>query len=110
MFAEDYDVPAKSDITAMDTNPSNASEVVFNTHVPEEAVISPPDYIHEVFACPNRSNPYHICVQYCKKQYGLKAFSPVGSMLSRRERMLRKYPLPEGWNEVADPNTYVENL
>nr|KAG5711480.1 hypothetical protein BaRGS_025907 [Batillaria attramentaria] len=26
-------------------------------------------------------------------------------MVAKRERMLRKYPLPDGWREVADPDT-----
>ena len=56
--------------------------------------------------CPNRSNAYHECNSYCRKRYGLKKFEPHPVMEKRRIRMLKIYPLPALWKEVADLNTY----
>ena len=50
----------------------------------------------------HRSNPYHECVPYCKKRYGMREWDPDDDMTKRRDRMLRRYPLPEGWVEVGD--------
>jgi polyglutamine-binding protein 1 len=61
--------------------------------------------IHESIDCPNRTNPYHTCVAYCRRRWGLKKFKADDSLEKRRLRMLRKYPLPAGWLEVGDPET-----
>jgi hypothetical protein len=63
------------------------------------------ELIHEVILCPNRFNPYHSCVDYCRQRWGCKRFKPDPAMASRRERLLRRYPLPPGWLEVGDPET-----
>lgn len=96
VFAEDYDDPAK---------PEPATETKVTPEDPDSGVEDDEQHIYEVTACPNRSNPYHVCVKYCKNRWGLKLFTPDTVMLSRRDRMLRKYPLPDGWKEVADPDT-----
>ncbi|CAG2240538.1 NPW38 [Mytilus edulis] len=62
---------------------------------------------------PNRSNKYHTCVDYCKEKWGMKEFQKDSDMIRKRDRMLGKYPLPDGWLEVADPETnryYYWNL
>lgn len=102
VFAEDYDDPSKVETPSIKELPTPLEEDLTPGHIEnnEEA-----HYVHEVTACPNRTNPYHVCVKYCKTRWGMKKFSPDQDMLKRRERMLRKYPLPEGWIEVADPDT-----
>ncbi|CAF3607176.1 unnamed protein product [Rotaria sp. Silwood1] len=54
--------------------------------------------------CPNKWNPYHTCVEYCKKRYGTKHYTPDPAIEKRRRRMLKKYPLPNNWREVPDAN------
>lgn len=89
VFAEDYDEPSEpfTDLDAPETD------------VP--AVEDEPESL-ETIACPNKSNPYHECSEYCRKRYGKKEFTPDADMDRRRLRMLNKYPLPEGWQEVPD--------
>ena len=66
--------------------------------------------VEEVANCPNLSNPYHECNDFCKKKFGLKQFQPNPVMERRRLRMLKIYPLPAGWKEVPDIQTYVLNV
>lgn len=61
--------------------------------------------VDKIPACPNLSNSYHSCSDYCLKRYGLKHFKPDPGMLSLRQKMLDKYPLPENCLEVADPDS-----
>ena len=61
--------------------------------------------VFEKLLCPNRTNPYHLCVEYCKQRWGCKRFKPDLSIASRHERLLRRYPPPAGWLEVGDPET-----
>ena len=61
--------------------------------------------IIQVIACPNKKNPYHQCTDYCKNRYGMKKWNPLPDMIRKRDRMLRKYPLPPDWQEVPDPET-----
>ena len=99
VFAEDYDDLAKPDITDTETKDTKEEKQDSNKETDDT------EYIHEVTACPNRSNPYHTCVKYCRNRWGIQTFSPDKDMLKRRDRMLKKYPLPDGWKEVADPDT-----
>lgn len=60
--------------------------------------------IHEIAACPNRSNPYHECTAFCYNRHGRRTFRPNNpNMIRLRDRMLRRYPLPPNWVEVGDP-------
>lgn len=51
-----------------------------------------------VRGCPNTSNPYHTCVEYCRKRYGDNAVPPPPKDYST-------VPLPVGWYLVPDPNS-----
>lgn len=55
--------------------------------------------------CPNKYNIYHECSSYCKEKYGNGITTPDPRYLYLKNRMLMKYPLPEGWHEVYDPGT-----
>uniref|UniRef100_A0A1I7XSD6 Polyglutamine-binding protein 1 n=1 Tax=Heterorhabditis bacteriophora TaxID=37862 RepID=A0A1I7XSD6_HETBA len=54
--------------------------------------------------CPNKYNPYHVCVEFCYDQWreGIPEIRLSDSYLRKRRRMLAKFPLPEGWVEVYD--------
>ena len=93
----------------------HASECLFNLHfqilqevnepVQDQEVEEDDILIHEFINCPNRINPYHDCVDYCKEKWGTKSFEPNTELDEKRQRMLQKYPLPETWLEVGDPET-----
>ncbi|XP_048742628.1 polyglutamine-binding protein 1-like [Ostrea edulis] len=95
VFAEDYDDPVKEN-----TAPPPA-DLEMDTSVDNQTK----SLVFEVSACPNRYNKYHTCVEYCMKRWGSQRFEPAPTMIRKRDRMLRRYPLPEGWEEVADPQT-----
>ncbi|XP_063438204.1 polyglutamine-binding protein 1-like [Mytilus trossulus] len=108
VFAEDYDDPVKE---AEYAKPADIPEPQSEEEEDEEEEDGP--LIHHIPACPNRSNKYHTCVDYCKEKWGMKEFQKDSDMTRKRDRMLGKYPLPDGWLEVADPETnryYYWNL
>ncbi|XP_060080960.1 polyglutamine-binding protein 1-like [Ylistrum balloti] len=96
VFAEDYDDPTKD----QNSHPEEEESPVI---IPEPENIGP--LIWVVSACPNKDNPYHKCVAYCHERWGMEKFEASEEMLRKRDRMLRRYPLPEGWEEVADAET-----
>lgn len=102
VFAEDYDDPVKeAEFAKPADDPEPAKEE-------DDGPLT-----HQVPACPNRENKYHTCVDYCKERWGMKEFHKDSEMIRKRDRMLRKYPLPDGWTEVADPDSdryYYWNL
>ncbi|VDN21823.1 unnamed protein product [Gongylonema pulchrum] len=54
--------------------------------------------------CPNKWNPYHYCVQFCYDRWkdGTSENRLSSKYLEQRAKILRKYPLPNGWKEVYD--------
>ncbi|KAI8781829.1 polyglutamine-binding protein 1-like [Biomphalaria glabrata] len=109
VFAEDYDDPSKPDTATVAVPVQPTVPVVTKVTQPlsqaiVDAVGDGPLFF-ETTACPNRINPYHECVPYCKNRYGMREWDPDISMMKRRERMLSNYPLPEGWVEVGDYDT-----
>lgn len=103
VFAEDYDVSRRSRPFA---SLESEQEEPMEENDSEELV-------HECLACPNRSNPYHMCVEYCKKRWGFKKFKPDPELGKKHERLMSRYPPPSGWVEVGDPETgryYYWNL
>ncbi|VDK89304.1 unnamed protein product [Onchocerca ochengi] len=55
--------------------------------------------------CPNKWNPYHYCVQFCYDYWrdGTSENKLPQKYLDQRAKILKKYPLPNGWKEVYDP-------
>lgn len=96
VFAEDYDDLEKPEPVA----PAPPVETRIEPVVQEED-----NSVREVPACPNRSNPYHECTDWCKERWGVKVWDPSQDMIRKRDRMLKKYPLPPEWQEIADPET-----
>ena len=43
----------------------------------KEKTDEPPKIDGPVKGCPNTSNPYHTCVEYCRKRYGQNATAPL---------------------------------
>lgn len=102
VFAEDYDDPQKDEPVL----PEPAVEMRVKPQPEEEEEEEEEDNsLREVPACPNRSNPYHDCTDYCRQRWGMKVWNPTEDMIRKRDRMLRKYPLPPEWQEIADPET-----
>ncbi|KAL4226449.1 Polyglutamine-binding protein 1 [Mactra antiquata] len=97
VFAEDYDEPMKADPDVIEPS----------TEIPREEpeAEEEDDTLREVPACPNRWNPYHDCTDYCRQRWGIKTWNPSDTMIRKRDRMLRKYPLPPEWQEIPDPET-----
>ncbi|GFN74966.1 polyglutamine-binding protein 1 [Plakobranchus ocellatus] len=107
VFAEDYDDPSKLEqeeqINEEITEQQSITPTAPVLLAPEvRDIVGDAPVFYETTACPNRSNPYHECVPYCKKRYGMREWDPDDDMTKRRDRMLRRYPLPEGWVEVGD--------
>jgi len=55
--------------------------------------------------CPNKCNPFHICVQWCWDYWndGTSEDRINLDYNRKRLRMLRLYPLPTSWKEIYDP-------
>ncbi|XP_054716109.1 LOW QUALITY PROTEIN: polyglutamine-binding protein 1-like [Uloborus diversus] len=74
-------------------------------YVPQNGVV------HEDFSelkeawigCPNKWNIYHDCTKYCKDAWGSGKELPSPKTERKRLLMLKKYPLPDGWEEIYDP-------
>lgn len=52
--------------------------------------------------CPNKWNIYHDCTKFCKEHWGSGKEQPSPKTEKKRLYMLKRYPLPEGWEEVYD--------
>jgi hypothetical protein len=114
VIAEDYDDhfethpvvnPAASgnSLSKTDRTAASGPAVVNSTDI--DQLDEPDELVHEVPLCPNRFNPYHLCVEYCQHRWGCKRFRPDPSLASKHERLLKRYPVPSNWLEVGDPET-----
>jgi polyglutamine-binding protein 1 len=56
-----------------------------------------------VIGCPNKYNIYHDCSLYCHKRYSEVCEEASPKTRRKYQRLLKRYPLPEGWQEVYDP-------
>lgn len=63
-----------------------------------------PEVIETVLGCPNKSNIYHDCSQYCKNTYS-NIEQPEPTLLQRKHLalILRTLPIMEDWSIVYDP-------
>lgn len=52
--------------------------------------------------CPNKWNIYHDCTKFCKEHWGNGKEQPSPKTEKKRLYMLKRYPLPEEWEEVYD--------
>ncbi|XP_077300566.1 poly-glutamine tract binding protein 1 [Arctopsyche grandis] len=52
--------------------------------------------------CPNKSNIYHECTPYCVKRWRNGITLPPDHYTHLKNKLLDKYPLPNGWQEVYD--------
>ncbi|KAK6620880.1 hypothetical protein RUM43_011178 [Polyplax serrata] len=95
VIAEDYDDKKGSD------GKNNQDEDGMVEYTPEEIQYKIKGYP----GCPNKYNIYHECTSYCKEKYGNGKVTPDPKYMYLKNKMLMKYPLPEGWQEVYDPGT-----
>lgn len=58
-------------------------------------------------ACPNKYNVHHRCAMFCINKYGEGILQPGDEYVRRKQRLLRKYPLPSDWREIYDDGWYV---
>ncbi|XP_054165390.1 polyglutamine-binding protein 1-like [Oppia nitens] len=56
-----------------------------------------------VRGCPNKYNIYHDCTAYCHKRYSDINEEPSPKTQRKYQKLVKRYPLPEGWQEVYDP-------
>ena len=82
-------------------------EVFAESYDPEDETKS--DAAKEKFrggapGCPNKHIPFHVCSDFCFDhwQEGYPESRLSERYLEQRRKMLRNYPLPEGWTEVYD--------
>ncbi|XP_055377893.1 polyglutamine-binding protein 1 [Condylostylus longicornis] len=52
--------------------------------------------------CPNKYNIYHKCTLYCVTRWMDGIVDPDREYLKRKDRLLKKYPLPKHWVEVYE--------
>ncbi|XP_026760706.1 polyglutamine-binding protein 1 [Galleria mellonella] len=52
--------------------------------------------------CPNKSNIYHECSKFCVKTWKLGKLTPDETYLENKRKVLERWPLPPGWEEVYD--------
>lgn len=86
VIAEDYDDNEKIDNTPQNGNAPD------NTSQPTDAWKG----------CPNKWNIYHECAPFCKETWGAGKEHPSPKTERKRLLMLKKYPVPNGWEEVYD--------
>jgi polyglutamine-binding protein 1 len=56
-----------------------------------------------VTGCPNKYNIYHDCGDFCRKKWGSGKSTPSPGTTRKYQRLLKRYPLPEGWQDVWEP-------
>lgn len=59
--------------------------------------------IPTVAGCPNKTNLYHDCTEYCLKTYGSGKEVPSPTTERKYRNLLRRFPLPNGWQDVWEP-------
>ncbi|CAI2350260.1 unnamed protein product [Caenorhabditis sp. 36 PRJEB53466] len=54
--------------------------------------------------CPNKTNPFHVCVEFCYDHWGdgTPEYRLPEKYVQQKNRMLAKFPLPDNWAEVYD--------
>jgi len=107
VIAEDYDdrhEPSHlSDVVAHDIDGSSyEKDHQSDDMVNFDDLNESDELVHNALLCPNRSNAYHSCTDYCRKRYGYKRFKADPSAERGRDHLLKHYPLPPGWLEVGD--------
>jgi polyglutamine-binding protein 1 len=53
-----------------------------------------------VAGCPNKYNIYHECTSFCRQTWSGGKQVPSPKTERKYKRLLKRYPLPEGWQEV----------
>uniref|UniRef100_A0AC35TT72 WW domain-containing protein n=1 Tax=Rhabditophanes sp. KR3021 TaxID=114890 RepID=A0AC35TT72_9BILA len=65
---------------------------------------SPSTYPVFAESCPNKYNPYHVCVEFCHKTWGSKIsrYQLPMEYLEAKHNLLLTHPLAPGWREMFD--------
>ena len=110
VIAEDYDDRHEASLPSAAAHEVDGTPYGGDYHREEEGVEfddlnDSNELVHHSPLCPNCSNPYHSCTDYCHKRWGYKQFKADPSSTHGRDRLLKHYPLPPGWLEVGDSET-----
>jgi len=109
VIAEDYDdrhEPSHPSAAAADTDGVPfADDQRGDEDIKFDDLNDSDELVHYSPLCPNCSNPYHSCTDYCHKRWGYKRFKADPTAARGREHLLKHYPLPPGWLEVGDAET-----
>ena len=109
VIAEDYDdrhEPSypSAEVPAIDGTPY-AADHPRDDSIRFDDVNESDELVHYSPLCPNCSNTYHTCTDYCRKRWGYKWFKADPAAARGRDHLLKHYPLPPGWLEVGDAET-----
>ncbi|XP_044735971.1 polyglutamine-binding protein 1 [Chrysoperla carnea] len=89
VIAENYDAPAQK-----------KKKICLITSKQTEDDLLLANRGHE--GCPNKYNVYHECTTFCVTLWKIGVLRPDPKYLRRKFKLLKQYPLPEGWKEVFD--------
>lgn len=105
IIAEDYDDdnPEPSIDTDLDyQNPMKNKKPNFWSERLKRRIIDGNINFKGYRACPNKYNVHHKCTLFCINTFGDGVQQPSSKYLKRKERLLRKYPLPSEWKDIFD--------
>lgn len=95
VFAESYD----NDTNGSVDRPAGLIGPIFTKPVE----VDPTRYLGHG-GCPNKWNPHHDCVLFCRQFWGAGAKEPIDQeyIAAHTKLIERFYPLPDGWREMYD--------
>lgn len=99
MIAENYD--DDEDDSSSNSNQSDDDHEDKGSSAPKKSRKT----IEPVVGCPNKTNVYHDCTDYCWKRWGLGKDCPSPKTERRYRRMLKRFPLTDEWQDVWEPGT-----
>lgn len=104
VFAESYDTET-GNTTGDRTGPMHGGEKpgLIGPIFARPAEVDPTKYIGHG-GCPNKWNPHHDCVLFCRQFWGAGMREPVNQeyVAAHAKMISRFYPLPDGWREMYD--------
>jgi len=106
VIAEDYDDRHEpSDLLAAEPEFDVTPDHPLDDNITYDNVNESDELVHYSPLCPNSTNAYHSCSDYCRKRWGYKRFKADPTAARGRDHLLKHYPLPPGWLEVGDAQT-----
>ncbi|KAI1297193.1 Polyglutamine-binding protein 1 [Halotydeus destructor] len=91
VIAEDYDSEKDED---SDSSGSEGEQPAQYESLDEDDVVA---------GCPNKYNIYHSCTTFCRERWANGKEAPSSEMERKYQWLIKRYPLPEGWQDVWEP-------